>query len=164
MVGMAMAVVLGTSCSHSKRPGVALVHNDAPPSGAVAGSLEGRVVAGINRFRTTEGLAPLAPHAGLELLALEHSREMARSRDLSHDGFRGRSTAGEGRYGLVWMTENVMWGVGYEEAGLPERIVQDWIDSPGHRKNLLRANEYIGIGVARDPDGSVWATQLSARN
>jgi len=38
----------------------------------------------------------------------------------------------------------------------PEQVVNDWMNSEGHRKNILNSNfKYIGVGV----DGTAW-TQL----
>lgn len=56
-------------------------------------------------------------------------------------GFDGRTTG-----------ENIHWGVGANAT--PARIVDDWMDSPGHRANILRASfTRVGTGVGNDaPD------------
>ena len=82
---------------------------------------------------------------------------------MSHHGFPERAQRAESRFGLVWTAENVIWGYGYEEGRLADTIVNSWIESGGHRKNLLRDNTYLGIGIVRGAGGSVWATQLSGR-
>jgi uncharacterized protein YkwD len=121
------------------------------------------VVAGINEFRAVRGRGALVRHGGLDALAQDHAEAMMDRRRLSHDGFARRAREAQSRYGLTRMAENVMWGIGYGEEGLAERIVQEWVESKGHRENLLMANESIGVGIARGRDGSVWAAQLSAR-
>ena len=40
--------------------------------------------------------------------------------------------------------------------------VDGWINSPGHRKNLLGAFDVCGIGVARSGTGQFYLTQLLA--
>lgn len=82
---------------------------------------------------------------------------------MSHQGFAERAQPAESRFGIAWTAENVMWGYGYEEGHLADTIVNSWIESGGHRKNLLRDNTCLGIGIVRGAGGSVWATQLSGR-
>jgi uncharacterized protein YkwD len=43
---------------------------------------------------------------------------------------------------------------------LAERVVDGWMDSPGHRENIL-TNQFKGegIGVYSRPDGTVFVTQ-----
>ncbi len=164
--------LLAVSCSRPavpSKPDVALVAMEptsAPefPATVQQGDLESQMVAEINRFRVQHGRAPFARHRGLEALALDHSEKMAHRRKMSHEGFSMRSDRAERRYGLIWTAENVMWGTGYAEESLAQTIVEGWIESGGHRKNLLRENTRIGVGIARGADGSVWATQLSARS
>ena len=43
----------------------------------------------------------------------------------------------------------------------PEKAVQDWMDSEGHRANILNSSfTEIGIGFAYDEDGTTYWTQL----
>jgi uncharacterized protein YkwD len=45
--------------------------------------------------------------------------------------------------------ENIHWGI--ESEATPVRIVKDWMESPGHRENILRpAFTEVGVGVAND--------------
>ncbi len=44
---------------------------------------------------------------------------------------------------------------------LARRTVQSWLDSPGHRRNLLRSTSTAhGIGVATSNDDRVYVTQV----
>lgn len=46
----------------------------------------------------------------------------------------------------------------------PEAVVEAWMDSPGHRENLLREDaEYLGAGVWQDEDGVLYWVQLFAK-
>jgi uncharacterized protein YkwD len=40
--------------------------------------------------------------------------------------------------------------------------VNGWIDSPGHRKNLLARHTHCGIGVYCNDAGAYYSTQLFA--
>lgn len=174
-VGNTIAVIAAglsaVSCSRPtvpSDPGVALVAREPTPESVYPvmvrqRNLESQVVAEINHFRAQHGRAPFARHRGLDGLAEDHSRRMAGQGTMSHAGFSKRVERARGRYGMNRTAENVMWGSGYAESTLAQTIVKGWIESGGHRKNLLRANTRIGIGIARGSDGSVWATQLSAR-
>lgn len=165
LVSLGLLVVSCSSPSHSSKPDVALLHIESirkvTPSAEL--SLEAQVVQGINRFRAQQGLPPFARHGALEEAAEEHAHSMARKRQMSHDRFFERADEIKKEHHLGWTAENVMWGYGYAQEKLAGIIVQGWIDSPGHRKNLLAPNQFIGVGIAKREDGSVWATQLSAR-
>jgi uncharacterized protein YkwD len=42
--------------------------------------------------------------------------------------------------------ENLAWGAG--DAATPEHIVVGWMNSPGHRRNILQADyREVGVGV-----------------
>ena len=69
------------------------------------------------------------------------------------------------RYGRVW-TRRSAEGVTREYEWLaPSEIaretVEGWLDSPGHRRNLLDpVSTSHGIGVATDPEARVYVTQV----
>ena len=167
----AFGAILGTSCSSSavpSEPDVALVAGDPKPVAALLArarpaGLEGQVVAAINDFRRERGRRPLVRHQGLDELAARHSAEMGTASRMSHAGFDDRARRAEEEHGLVWAAENVLRSYGHADSGLAHRMVQAWIESSGHRRNLLRDNTHIGVGLFRGEGGAVWATQLSAR-
>jgi len=83
-------------------------------------------------------------------IALEQARAMAARDNLSHEvlgSFTGRiAPAGAGR-----AAENIAFG--YESF---EKTLGQWIDSSGHRKNLLLHNaSRVGIASARMGAASV---------
>ena len=46
----------------------------------------------------------------------------------------------------------------------PEAVVEAWMDSQGHRENLLREDAgYLGVGVWQDEDGILYWVQLFAK-
>jgi uncharacterized protein YkwD len=58
----------------------------------------------------------------------------------------GARLAAAGWSGTMW-AENIAWGSG--SLGTPAEIVKGWMNSPGHRANILNgALRTSGIGVA----------------
>jgi len=61
-------------------------------------------------------------------------------------------------YGDIWtLGENLLVG----PAGMPiDQMEQVWMNSPGHRANILSPRfTRIGIGAVRTTSGRWWATQ-----
>ncbi|GAA1760051.1 CAP domain-containing protein [Luedemannella helvata] len=95
----------------------------------------------------------------LESAATYHSREMATSRSMSHRGY-DRSDPDDRIYWAGYnpsngWAENIAYGY-----GSPYSVVRAWMDSPGHRRNILNCRfRSLGVGVARAPDGTLYWTQ-----
>ncbi len=110
------------------------------PDAPDLGRFEAEVLERTNAFREKHGLDPVEADARLMEAAEGWSREMARG-----DFFRHSQVADELEevgYDAAGYGENI--AAGYRT---PKEVVQGWIDSPGHRKNLLREDfEHIGIG------------------
>lgn len=93
-------------------------------------------------------------------IAEEHAKQMARGEmPFSHLDFDKRVA----RYPMVHMGagENLAYNGGHADAAA--RAVQQWIDSPGHRRNLLGQWTLCGVGVAQTAGGQFYFTQLFAR-
>src|SRR6185369_16837206 len=46
----------------------------------------------------------------------------------------------------------------------PKEVVKSWMDSPGHRENILNKKyTELGIGIAADKNGELYYTQVFAR-
>jgi uncharacterized protein YkwD len=75
---------------------------------------------------------------------MEHSKNMAEGKvPFSHDGFQDRMK--KVPFYVRSFSENVAWNQG---CGDPvETAVDGWINSPGHRKNMLATNSICGIAV-----------------
>ncbi|MCL1996572.1 MAG: CAP domain-containing protein [Defluviitaleaceae bacterium] len=100
-----------------------------------------------NIERTSRGLPALLPHESLSLAAREHSRDMWENGFMSHIGSDDSSPRERvDRISLegVWngLAENVASG-----HQTPEAVVLGWMDSPGHRANILNPYlTYLGVG------------------
>jgi hypothetical protein len=112
----------------------------------------------ISSFRLKHGEVRVVRDATLDRIALDQARAMAAKDDLSHEvlgPFNGRiAPAGAGR-----AAENIAYG--YESF---EKTLGQWIDSSGHRKNLLLHNaSRVGVASARDASGkrTYWAMVIA---
>jgi len=112
----------------------------------------------ISRFRLKNGEVSVVRDATLDRIAAEQARAMAAKDDLSHDVLgpftRRVAPAGAGR-----AAENIAYG--YESF---EKTLGQWIDSSGHRKNLLLHNaSRVGIASARNASGkrTYWAMVIA---
>ncbi|VEP18284.1 SCP-like extracellular (fragment) [Hyella patelloides LEGE 07179] len=95
---------------------------------------ENRVFQLTNSIRQRNGLRSLTWNCQLITAAKSHSQTMARSRRMFHSNFN--------------LAENVARG-----QQSPEQVVNDWMNSPGHRRNILNRNvTQIGVGF----DNGAW--------
>lgn len=112
----------------------------------------------ISSFRAKHGEPKVVRDATLDRIAMDQARAMAAKDDLSHDALgpftRRVAPAGAGR-----AAENIAYG--YESF---EKTLGQWIDSSGHRKNLLLHNaSRVGIASARTASGkrTYWAMVIA---
>lgn len=98
-----------------------------------------------NQFRAQNGLAPLKANLELNAAAQAHSADMANQDYFDHIGKNGSKPWDRAKligYEARSMGENIAAG-----QTTPESVVQGWINSPGHRANLLNASfTELGVG------------------
>lgn len=108
----------------------------------------------VNEIRKEHNLGPVRPDKKLSLAAANHSKDIA-----DHDLFGHRGSDGSRlgdrlrrvKFKFKLAVENV--AAGYES---PEKTVESWLNSPGHRRNMLDPNMCrIGLGYSflRNDDG-----------
>jgi uncharacterized protein YkwD len=127
-----------------------------------------------NDERRKNGLKDLIWDEQLAVIAREHSQDMAKNNYFSHTnlvdedptaratrhGYPVRKPLGGGVY-AVGIGENISkMPTGYVEGyeyisndadSVAKAIVQSWMESPGHRANILSSSyDKLGIGVAYD--------------
>ena len=112
----------------------------------------------ISTFRLKHGEVRVIRDATLDRIALEQARAMAAKDNLSHEvlgPFTSRIVpARAGR-----AAENIAYG--YDSF---EKTLGQWIDSSGHRKNLLLHNaSRVGVASAKDASGkrTYWAMVIA---
>jgi uncharacterized protein YkwD len=124
---------------------------------AAAGSDEQRCLDLVNDFRRSEGKPNLSYSKRLTEIAMPHSVAMLERRvPVGHAGFQERAA----QVGMASATgENVAFVGGMSDP--VKQMVNGWINSLGHRRNLLGDFNQMGIAFARK--GDLWyGTQFFA--
>jgi uncharacterized protein YkwD len=113
---------------------------------------EAATVCIINKIRRRRGTRALKNNAQLYDAAQKHANDMVQRKYFSHVSQGGTgSTARIKSTGYMsgadrWQVgENIAWGTG--SYSTPAAIVQSWMNSPGHRQNILRRT-YREAGLA----------------
>lgn len=119
--------------------------------------MEEQILYYTNKFRASKGLPPLKLVDVISDEARDHSQDMARGRTgFGHEGFEQRVDHVSKKLGRVASAaENVAYG-NLDAEG----VVNGWIKSPGHRKNMLGSYNLIGIGAARGKGNIIFFTQV----
>lgn len=109
-----------------------------------------RILALCNEERAKVGAAPLSLDTKLQNAAVIRADEIKTSFDHKRPNGQSYSTVLEeaGITGISASGENIAWG--YPS---PESVVEGWMDSAGHRANILNAN-YTHLGVGQN--GTHW--------
>jgi uncharacterized protein YkwD len=125
----------------------------------------------INEERTSRGLSSLTWNPTITKAAVNHSNDMATRDYFQHDSPEGYDFTW--RYSKVGFTcsvsqgnwiyggaENIMYMEGYYGVDvIAEESVDGWMNSPGHRENILTPYfKSQGIGVAQSGN-EIYATQ-----
>ncbi|MEV6314889.1 CAP domain-containing protein [Streptomyces sp. NPDC051776] len=137
---------------------------EAKQKSGVLRSAARQVVRLINAKRTQAGCQPLRVSRRLSQAAGGHADTMAKSGILSHtapDGSRPSTRAVRAGYdGWSAIGENIARG-----QASPAEVTQDWMNSPGHRANILNCSyEEVGVGVREGgPNGRYWAQSFGTR-
>ncbi|MEP7762466.1 CAP domain-containing protein [Sanguibacter sp. 25GB23B1] len=140
-------------------PAPAAVPEPAPAvaaSGAPNSSGAQALFAALNGARAAAGLPPLAYDDSLASVAQSWSASMSTSEMAHNPSVSAQIPPGWSTWG-----ENVAFAGGYPD--LAGTIHSNWMNSPGHRQNILRAGfTHVGIGYHVDAAGTAWATQVFA--
>ena len=126
-------------------------------------ALEQRVYELINQTRAENGLKKLFWDEEVARVARLHSTNMANFNFFSHVGIDGKRVDGRAdSMGLSnWhlIGENIAYNAGFENP--VDRAIYGWMNSPGHRENILRENwKETGIGIAVSREGRYYITQV----
>ena len=116
---------------------------------ADSGSEQGFLSA-INSTRSSAGLGSLTMEGGLQSHARRHTADMIAADEIYHSSSAElQAAAGSG-----WekLGENVGRG------GSVESLHQAFLDSPGHKANILGDYNYVGIGTDTSANGVLYVT------
>ena len=130
-----------------------------------------------NRERELRGAAPLSYDHHLAWIARGHSKDMASKRFFAHVNKQGETpyvrASRKGYSGVGVGAENIVqltvWRMSNGKRSrkshnqVAQEAVRAWMDSQGHRLNILRpAHSSEGIGCAWGKGGKVYITQMFA--
>jgi uncharacterized protein YkwD len=149
---------LGPPAEGEPREGVAAASGcprpeQSPDADSVADVLDTTVCL-VNAERVERGLARLSENARLAEASRRFAADLVAGQYFSHTGRDGSDiVARVRRTGYIpsdraWAVgENLAWGTG--PLATPAAIVRAWMNSPGHRANILNPRfRQIGLGIA----------------
>ncbi|NUP45863.1 MAG: CAP domain-containing protein [Catenulispora sp.] len=137
----------GTSVRGADAPAVQL----SPDQATV---FENQVVTLVNAQRTAHGCQALRSDARLQLAAIGHSVDMRTRGYFAHDTPDGVTpwTRIEAQGYSDPSAENIAMG-----QATPQAVVDAWMNSAGHRANILNcSSKAVGVGVQFGPGGPWW--------
>ncbi len=123
-------------------------------------AMQNEILHYINEYRQHHGLSRLTMNDDMVREARQHSMDMATHKmSFGHQYFEQRiarlhthvKNSGAG-------SENVAYN--YKDA---RTVVQQWLLSPGHKRNIVGNYNMTGIGVAQDQQGRFYYTQIFLR-
>jgi uncharacterized protein YkwD len=128
---------------------------DLEPTSDNIAAIDAATLCLVNKQRAANGLIPLAENSKLDAAAANHNNDM-----IAGDYFDHVSPSGSTPLERIRAVGYIVAGAGYEigeniatgSSGIdtPEAIVNDWMNSPGHRANILNA-AYTETGIAVAP-------------
>jgi uncharacterized protein YkwD len=154
--------------------GASCPNPDLAPGPDSLGAIAEATLCLLNGERADRGLGPLGLNAQLSAAAGAYAQDLVAGSYFSHTGRDGSdlrtrvARTGYLRDDRGWaLGENLAWGTG--SLGTPGSIMAAWMNSPGHRDNILNpAFREIGIGVVignpalADGAGATYATEFGA--
>ena len=122
-------------------------------------SYEQKVVELVNVERQKAGLSALRMDSSVSNVARAKSKDMAVNNYFAHQS-PTYGSAGDmlKKFGITWSSwgENIASG-----QRTPEIVVNAWMNSPGHRANILSSNfSKIGVGYVTNSNGTPYWTQI----
>lgn len=123
-------------------------------------AFQNEVLTLVNQQRAANDLRALSANAQLMKTATLKSEDMAKLNYFDHTSpTYGTPFEMMKQFGISYRTagENIAMG-----QTSPEQVMNDWMNSEGHRKNILNAAfTQIGIGIAKNANGQyIWTQQF----
>lgn len=144
---------------------------NALPATASDTALQSATLCLLNNTRQQAGRKSLRHNDRLARAARAHARDMAVRNYFSHASPTGSSfvdrikRTGYLRGGGWAIGENLAWGTG--SLATPAAIMRAWMNSPGHRANILNGKfREVGFGGATAPNSGrvMYATEFGVRH
>jgi len=114
----------------------------------------------VNEYRATQGKGPLKQGTVSQYNnAIGYSEELKKLGSLTHQNL-GEVELGCGSF---FSAENIAQNF-CAEGDPARRCVDQWINSSGHRANLLGSHDATSVGIFFDDDTKFWCTQTFSKN
>jgi uncharacterized protein YkwD len=154
VVALAVALIAGPSFSDARKTSGGCENAQVQPNQLTEDQALDAVMCLLNKRRAGAGMGSLDYNNKLEAASARHTKYMLKHSCFSHQcsGEASMTTriksTGYLNGARSWQVgENIAWGEG--SLGTPSAIVQAWMNSPGHRANILSPSyDEIGVGVA----------------
>jgi uncharacterized protein YkwD len=150
----ALALALALALVAAPAASAACKNAGASPETASGRALVRATLCVLNAKRASHDLGALRLNRRLSTAARRHSRAMVRERFFSHDSPNGASFVDRIR-ATGYLEDAQGWSLGENIAygsssrSTPRSIARAWMNSPGHRANILSESfREIGIGIA----------------
>ena len=114
-----------------------------------------------NEFRAKNNLPLLEWDDSIWAIAYTHSKNMGKGLvPFGHKDFNERCN----KFNFIYYKacENVFMCQGFSQYSVAENAVKGWINSPGHKQNLLSDTTHCAIAVYKNNYGEFYLTQLFA--
>lgn len=119
--------------------------------------MENELMQEVNAYRKSIGQRPLKVSIFVSNIAERHSRNMASKKiEYGNEGFKDRTDKIYTQLKPVYsFAENI------DTTKLSAKeVLQAWLNSPKHKKNLDGDYNYSGIGIAKSADSTCYITQI----
>jgi len=146
---MVLLISLAFSCSkESADPAVIPVAENVP-------SVESELLELVNSHRLSLGYSPLSFSQLAYEYANEHTDYMVSTGTISHYNFSARASSIAKAVNAQAVAENL--AKDYPSA---EKALEGWLASDSHRKTMEGEFSHTAISVKKDPNGTLYFTQL----
>ncbi|BAV05700.1 Cysteine-rich secretory protein family protein [Filimonas lacunae] len=157
---LALVITTSAACQQKKITTTSSVAN-YNRDGVSLDGMTSDILVLVNKHRKSIGKPALQMLDAASTQAAIHSRNMAQKKvAFSHDGFetRFKNIKNQVPGNFSGAAENVAYG-----EMTADEVVDGWLHSPGHKKNIEGDYNLTGIGVSKAKDGTVFYTQIFLR-
>lgn len=109
----------------------------------------------VNEYRVSKGKATVEFNDAAAKIALTHTEYMISINEINHDKLDNRFKELQTLDNAKAIAENVA-----SRQKTASEVVQGWINSNGHRKNIEGNYSHTGIGVKKSANGHYFFTQI----
>ncbi len=155
---LAFCMISLTSCSKDSIEEIETADLTTKLSPVSYSSIELDVLELVNAYRIQQGLSELLYLDEGSLQAESHNEHMIENDEVCHDFFGSRYQALVNSVNAKAVSENVAFDFRSAEA-----VVNAWVKSDGHRKNMEGDHTHFGVSVKEGKNGKLYFTNIFVR-